>query len=245
MSVEVDRHAPSMAAALEREARERADAVHRSTLRSMQQVERAQLRGDRDDVVLRYRAEEFARAARCLEEHLRGGAVDEAEIGRERSAINEFVADLMEGRRAAQPSLQVLGERHDDARERSRAGLAPAWGDRKKSDGFRHGDCLIWSEMRDFTRTHPHVKDLALITRDTQRGGWVRVESGRMVGPHPQLERELLAVSGARLLVLDPDELIAYTTGLSPAVAWQGQAWAEEADVSGRLRPLALPFEYE
>jgi hypothetical protein len=109
-------------------------------------------------------------------------------------AIHSRISSIMQNRVGPSPDESWLTKSIDEGRKRYAKLIPPGFEDAKKSNGDREfGDVLIWFQLLEHA-TQEGVPAV-LITEERKRD-WLRIESGRNLGPLPQLRAEFADATG-------------------------------------------------
>lgn len=126
--------------------------------------------------------------------------------------IRERIDKIIGVRTGAAPDSQAeLDELTKDGDERYAAKIPPGFSDASKDknpneatfvhDGLTYqrkfGDLIVWRQLLEHCKVSS-IKRVIFITSDNKEDWWWR-EHGKTVGPHPELVREIIRISGVEL----------------------------------------------
>lgn len=107
----------------------------------------------------------------------------------------EFLLTTCAGKIGEAPDGNRLNELYNNGRERYARKVPPGYEDQDKAIPDCYGDYVAWEQLISLSSNEK--KDVILITDDFKEDWWW-IESGRTVGPRPELLSEFLSRSGQR-----------------------------------------------
>lgn len=110
------------------------------------------------------------------------------------------ISDLFEGKVAAQPEQKEIDARVKEAERRMQNKIPPGYMDK------RPGDYLIWAELKEKART---AKLPIIFVTDDRKEDWWLEQSGKTIGPRPELRQEFTADTGQMFYAYTPDRFLA------------------------------------
>jgi hypothetical protein len=126
---------------------------------------------------------------------------------------------ILEGRVTSPPSNDDWTECVAEANRRIEAEQPPGYLDTDKLDsGLPEGgagDYLVWFEATRYAKEQ--ARDLLIVTRDQKEDWWWRQQSD-FIGPRPELYLEYHELTGRRLFLMRPADLLARASVLEVEV---------------------------
>ncbi|GBR02129.1 PIN-like domain-containing protein [Gluconobacter cerinus] len=105
-----------------------------------------------------------------------------------------------------EPSESELSKLHVQAADRFRTSIPPGFADAKtKAPPECYGDYVAWAQLINIAATEK--RDLIFVTDDA-KADWWRIESGRTIGPRPELLLEFKKLSGQRVWFYPSDRFL-------------------------------------
>lgn len=124
--------------------------------------------------------------------------------------ILEQLDEILAGRVTSPLDPEEWAECVAEGNRRIEANQPPGYKDADKQDGDLPergaGDYLFWYEATQYAKEH--ARDLLIVTRDQKEDWWWR-QQGDFRGPNPELTREFHQLTGRRLLMMRPSDLLA------------------------------------
>lgn len=125
-------------------------------------------------------------------------------------AIRDKIADLFEGKVGAAYSAEEMSEAFECGKQRFDQRTPPGYMDTKKfkspqNDAEKRsnfGDWIIWKQLMDFSKKNE--KSVIFVTNDSKEDWWL-VQSGKTLGPRPELIAEFFRETGQHLLIYKPE----------------------------------------
>lgn len=158
---------------------------------------------DKDD--LKQRIQEAIEPVRDHLREARAGhtdpLVDSDTLG---SDVVRDALDPLLGARIGEP--RDLHELAADGKKRYERKQPPGWKDSEKPEPQRYGDLAIWLDVVE--RARDEEKPVILITEERKEDWWW-VRSGKLVGPHPELAREMRESAGQDLHMCNVERFMA------------------------------------
>ncbi|MBZ9761321.1 hypothetical protein LB553_10585 [Mesorhizobium sp. CA8] len=109
------------------------------------------------------------------------------------------VSDLFDGKVAAEPDQQEIERRVKEAQRRIQGKIPPGYMDKGP------GDYLIWAELKEKART---ANVPILFVTDDRKEDWWLEQSGKTIGPRPELRQEFLADTGQMFYAYRPGQFL-------------------------------------
>jgi hypothetical protein len=110
------------------------------------------------------------------------------------------VTDLFNGKVAEQPEQKHIEMRLKEAERRIQSRIPPGYMDK------RPGDYLIWAEMKEKAKNAE--LPMLFVTGDVKEDWWLE-QSGRTIGPRPELRQEFTAETGQMFYAYAPARFLA------------------------------------
>lgn len=130
--------------------------------------------------------------------------------------ILEFVQLLLENRTGAAFNETLLDDIASEGDKRFKNEIPPGYLDNKKDaagDPYRKfGDLIIWRQL--LNKAKSDSKSLIFITDDKKTDWWLE-QSGRTIGPRPELREEFIATVGQNFWMYTVDKFIEETSRTS------------------------------
>jgi hypothetical protein len=147
--------------------------------------------------------------------------------------------EILEGRVTSPLSNEEWTECVAEANRRIEAEQPPGYLDTDKPDsGLPEGgagDYLVWYEATRYAKEQ--ARDLLIVTRDQKEDWWWRQQSD-FIGPRPELTLEYHELTGRRLFLMRPADLLARASVLEVEVDQASSADAGRvADIEDDLTP--------
>jgi PIN like domain len=102
-----------------------------------------------------------------------------------RDALERLFSD-----RVGEPWVgSALLDAYDEAERRLRHRVPPGYEDLDKDPPDRYGDAIVWAQMIQFARERK--KPIVFVTAEKKSDWWLKLD-GVLVGPRPELRREML-----------------------------------------------------
>ncbi len=118
------------------------------------------------------------------------------------NSLHEAISEKV-GQKPSESELSVLFE---EAAERFKASIPPGFADKKdKKPPECYGDYVAWKQLINIATAEK--RDLILVTDDA-KDDWWRTESGRTIGPRPELLLEFKQLSGQRVWLYPSDRFL-------------------------------------
>lgn len=112
-----------------------------------------------------------------------------------------------------------------EANRRIEAGMPPGYMDADKQDGDlpegSAGDYLVWYQATRYAKERD--RDLLIVTRDQKEDWWWR-QQAKLIGPRPELASEYHELTGRRLFLMLPTDLLARASVLQVEVDQESSA---------------------
>lgn len=105
------------------------------------------------------------------------------------------VSDLFDGKVSEQPDPKELDKRVKEAERRIQAKIPPGYMDKGP------GDYLIWAELKEKAKV---ANVPILFVTDDRKEDWWLEQSGKTIGPRPELRQEFLADTGQMFYAYRP-----------------------------------------
>jgi hypothetical protein len=135
--------------------------------------------------------------------------LEDADKERGGDPILDQLAALVEGRVTQTPAQEEWDECLAEAARRIGAEEPPGYMDAdKEGDDVPEGgagDYLIWYQATRYAKAQN--RDLVIVTRDEKEDWWWRQQS-EFIGPRPELTREYYELTGRRLFLMRPVDLL-------------------------------------
>lgn len=116
-------------------------------------------------------------------------------------ATFEAVAQLFDGKVAAEPKQADVDMRIKEAERRRKAKIPPGYMDE------RPGDYLIWAEIIEKAKSGK--VPVLLVTDDAKEDWWWKGPSDELLGPRPELRYEFFAATGEQFYAYRPASFLA------------------------------------
>lgn len=131
-------------------------------------------------------------------------------------ALLRRLESLLEGVVGAALSKEEWRKAVDEGERRIEHSIPPGYMDADKLESDlpegASGDYLVWHQL--LLAGAERRVDLVLVTADTKEDWWNRGERGAMIGLRRELIEEYLQATGHRLFLLEPADLIKYSSAL-------------------------------
>jgi predicted nucleic acid-binding protein len=145
--------------------------------------------------------------------------LEDADKERGGDPILDQLAALVEGRVTQAPTQEEWDECLAEAARRIDAEEPPGYKDvEKEGDDVPEGgagDYLVWYQATRYAKAQN--RDLVIVTRDEKEDWWWRQQS-EFIGPRPELTREYHELTGRRLFLMRPADLLARASVLEVEV---------------------------
>lgn len=105
------------------------------------------------------------------------------------------MSDLFDGKVAEQPEQKDIDAREKEAERRMQAKIPPGYMDK------RPGDFLIWTEMKE--KAKAANLPILFVTDDRKEDWWLE-QSGKTIGPRPELRQEFAAETSQMFYAYPP-----------------------------------------
>jgi len=130
-----------------------------------------------------------------------------------KDSIKEQIADLFDGRVGAAYADDDLNNIFEQGEERYAAKVPPGYKDGKKHPDAKSesdkrsnfGDWIIWKQVMDYATSAN--APVILVTDDRKEDWWLE-ESGKTLGPRPELINEFSKTTGQKILIYKPDSFL-------------------------------------
>ncbi|GLY46711.1 PIN domain-containing protein [Lentzea sp. NBRC 102530] len=137
-------------------------------------------------------------------------ALAHADADRVGDPILEQLEELLHGRVTSPLPEEEHASCVAEAARRITAEIPPGYKDAgKQEDGSADGgagDYLVWYQATRYAQEHQ--RDLLIVTRDEKEDWWWR-QGAEFIGPRPELSLEYQGLTGRRLFLMRPTELLA------------------------------------
>jgi PIN like domain len=171
--------------------------------------------------------------------------LQDADAEREEDPILKQLEELLAGRVTAPLEEQEWTECIAEANRRIDAEEPPGYrdADKKDSDSAEGGagDYLIWYQATRYGKEQS--RDLLIVTRDEKEDWWWRQQS-EFIGPRPELTLEYHKLTGRRLFLMRPADLLARASVLEVEIDQASSADAERVAEAGE-ELIAEPWTLE
>ena len=142
--------------------------------------------------------------------------------------ILEQLEEILAGRVTSSLAPEEWDECVAEANRRIEAEEPPGYMDADKQDGDLPeggaGDYLVWYEATRYAKEQD--RDLLIVTRDQKQDWWWRQKTD-FIGPRPELTLEYHQLTGRRLFLMRPADLLARASVLNVEVDQASSADAE------------------
>jgi hypothetical protein len=101
----------------------------------------------------------------------------------------------------------------------------------RKEDYRKHGDVVVWLQLLDHGKGSG--KPIVWVTRDNKEDWWLR-DSGKTVGPRPELIQEMYTTAGIPFCMYTPDQFLKHSAALL-----KGKISSELKDAAQELHKVA------
>ena len=146
-------------------------------------------------------------------------ASQDASVAEDGDLILEQLEEILAGRVTSSLPPEELAECVAEANRRIEAEEPPGYMDAGKEDGDLPeggaGDYLIWYEATRYANEQD--RDLLIVTRDQKEDWWWR-QKADLIGPRPELTLEYYQLTGRRLFLMRPADLLARASVLDVEV---------------------------
>jgi predicted nucleic acid-binding protein len=130
-----------------------------------------------------------------------------------KDAIRDKIADLFEGKVGAAYSAEEMSEAFEGGKQRFDQSTPPGYMDAKKfkepkNDAEKRsnfGDWIIWKQLMDFSKKNE--KPIVFVTNDSKEDWWLE-QSGKTLGPRPELIAEFFGETGQHILIYKPERFL-------------------------------------
>lgn len=119
----------------------------------------------------------------------------------------DWILTTFDGRLGAEPSQEEWVDIRKSGESRMLAHVPPGYEDRVKDGDQKYGDYLMWRQILDHART---VKMPIILVTSERKEDWWEVQSGKTIGPRPELLEEAAKVSGQRILIYQTDRFLVH-----------------------------------
>ena len=125
--------------------------------------------------------------------------------------IEKFIVGTIGERISRKPATERLTEIYRSGKSRYELKIPPGYEDakNKKEEDKIYGDLIIWLEMMEYCKENK-IKSLIFITDDIKEDWWLE-ESGKTIGPRPELIQEMLD-GGIRYYQYTSDRFLKYAS---------------------------------
>ncbi|MER9494148.1 PIN-like domain-containing protein [Mesorhizobium sp. M0320] len=142
------------------------------------------------------------------------------------------VSNLFEGKVAIQPEQKHIDARVKEAERRMQAKIPPGYMDK------RPGDYLIWAELKEKAKA---VALPILFVTDDRKEDWWLEQSGKTIGPRPELRQEFFSETGQMFYAYPPGRFLSMLRErnqnlISPETVQEMERAELASDLSERLR---------
>ncbi|MGI5507104.1 PIN-like domain-containing protein [Lentzea sp. CA-135723] len=148
-----------------------------------------------------------------------------ADADRVGDPILEQLEELLRGRVTSPLADEEHASCVAEAGRRIAAEIPPGYKDAgKQEDGSADGgagDYLVWYQATRYAQEHQ--RDLLIVTRDEKEDWWWR-QGAEFIGPRPELSLEFQSLTGRRLFLLRPTDLLARASVLEVDVDEESSA---------------------
>lgn len=167
--------------------------------------------------------------------------------------------DILNGKVGAAFSVDEFDDLVKQGNERVAAEIPPGFSDvKRKGEEGAYGDYLVWEQL--LREASVNKRDVLFVTADSKPDWWRMTSRGELRGPHRDLVKELHERAGARLFMLQPDQLLKYAKstlqvsvdeGSAAFVAQVGNSLADDEDLptggwsAEALKDLLVRLDYE
>ena len=152
--------------------------------------------------------------------------------------ILEQLEEILAGRVTSPLPPEEWAECVAEANRRIEAEEPPGYMDADKQDGDLPeggaGDYLVWYEATRYAKEQD--RDLLIVTRDQKEDWWWRQQAD-FIGPRPELTLEYHQLTGRRLFLMRPADLLARASVLNVEVDQASSADAERVALIERRAP--------
>jgi PIN like domain len=171
--------------------------------------------------------------------------LEDVDAGRGGDSILAQLQEILEGRVTSPLSVEEWNECVAEANRRIEAEQPPGYLDMDKLDSALAeggaGDYLVWYQATRYAKEQ--AQDLLIVTRDQKEDWWWRQQSD-FIGPRPELALEYHELTGRRLFLMRPADLLERASVLEVEVDQASSADAGRvADAEEELtqEPWTLP----
>jgi predicted nucleic acid-binding protein len=127
--------------------------------------------------------------------------------------IRDKIADLFEGKVGAAYSADEMSVAFEDGKKRFAQKTPPGYKDENKfkepkNDAEKRsnfGDWILWKQLMDFAKVNE--KPVIFVTNDTKEDWWLE-QSGKTLGPRPELIAEFFGETGQHILIYKPERFL-------------------------------------
>lgn len=168
--------------------------------------------------------------------------LEDADAGRAGDQILEQLEELLAGRVTPPLDHEEWTECLAEAKRRIEAEEPPGYKDAEKQDSDSPeggaGDYLVWYQATRYAKEL--ARDLLIVTRDEKEDWWWRQQSD-FIGPRPELTLEFHSLTGRRLFLMRPADLLARASVLEVEVDQSSSVDAGRVADTGE-EPTAEPW---
>lgn len=140
--------------------------------------------------------------------------IDEASAPVNRtSKVDEILIkleEILEGKVGPRPDDEIWQSCVEEGAKRINNEEPPGYLDKRKEEYSSHpeggsGDYLVWHQATEIAKSHE--RDLIIITGDEKEDWWWK-DRGKFLGPRHELTREFYQVTGKRVFLMRPSEVL-------------------------------------
>lgn len=119
--------------------------------------------------------------------------------------ILQEILNIFDGKIGESPTPLKLEELHTEAARRQAEKIPPGYLDEKKEGIRAYGDYILWSQTLEHAKTSQ--KPTIIVTSE-QKPDWWEEQSGRRVGPRPELLKEAFENTGQTILIYQTEHFL-------------------------------------
>jgi hypothetical protein len=141
-----------------------------------------------------------------------------------------------------------LIEIYKDGQKRYSGSIPPGYmdsrGEKKKDDDSKYNDLVIWYQIIE--KASSDKKPIILITNDGTEDWWLKSSDGRVLGPRPELLKEMYVKSSCKYYQYNADSFLKYARKYL-SVKIEDKSIKEAKDVrvitSATVNPMGIPSD--
>lgn len=116
------------------------------------------------------------------------------------------ITEILEGKVGQPFSQEKIKEIYRIGEERYKDRIPPGYNDLDKEDERKFGDLIIWFEIIEHFKEKK--KPVILITDEKKDDWWLKSSDNRIVGPRPELIKEMFEKAGAFLYIYQTEQFM-------------------------------------